>query len=151
MIIVVPSCLKDADGARTRSDQNYTYSTYIQRDGDWNIIPSTRTRSVCNTSNIGSPLTSFIVTHRGHSSIWTNIVPTTAALAIGKMEFILLRTCWFSVCMVFNWPMIRGEQMASTYLLTMFRSQHYKKDERTDKLIIVCLLVWVHYLFFIQF
>ena len=29
MIIVVPSCLKDADGARTRSDQNSAIFRYI--------------------------------------------------------------------------------------------------------------------------
>jgi hypothetical protein len=29
MIIVVPSCLKDADGARTRSDQKSNHGEYI--------------------------------------------------------------------------------------------------------------------------
>ena len=32
MIIVVPSCLKDADGARTRSDQNQLYGRVGQED-----------------------------------------------------------------------------------------------------------------------
>ena len=30
MIIVVPSCLKDANGAHTRSDQNKTYSVQLE-------------------------------------------------------------------------------------------------------------------------
>ena len=34
MIVVVPSCLKDADGARTRSDQNIFQTNFLAKSGN---------------------------------------------------------------------------------------------------------------------
>ena len=64
MIIVVPSCLKDADGARTRSDQKVN-------DYSGTIVYETRSRTRVEESTKNSGLRRFR-RNRLHSAARTN-------------------------------------------------------------------------------
>ena len=51
MIIVVPSCLKDADGARTRSDQNHRMAVEDRDDAIFNTLSPAQSNGFSRTDH----------------------------------------------------------------------------------------------------